>query len=132
MNLYDTVRNSLMQEQITALNLEDLLSISFIVIDDLYQHHFPNATAERPGVNSKMADSEVITIAWVGEMIGIDSERAWYGFVNKHFAHLFPYLPERSRFNRRRRNLWAISDKLRGAINDQLPLSDIFIADSLP
>ncbi len=132
MKLYDTLRNSFVQEGTTALNLEDLLSVSFIIIDDLHEQHFPNATAHRPGPNSKLADSEVIAIAWVGEMVGIDSERAWYSFVKKEFSHLFPHLPQRSRFNRRRRNLWAVSGKLREAINQELPLSDILIADSLP
>ena len=131
MKLYHTLRDSFAQEGISSLYLEDLLSVSFIVIDDLYEHHFPNALTHRPGRNSKLADSEVITIAWVGEMVGIDSERAWYSFVKKEFCHLFPHLPDRSRFNRRRRNLWAVSEKLREAINDELPLSDILIADSL-
>ncbi len=132
MELYQTLRNSFAQEGITSLNLEDLLSVSLIIIDDLYQQHFPDATTHRPGPNSKLADSEVITIAWVGEMFGIDSERSWYNLVKKEFSYLFPHLSDRTRFNRRRRNLWAVSEKLRGAINDELPLNDIFIADSLP
>ncbi len=35
------------QEGITSLNLEDLLSVSFIVIDDLYEHHFPDGMPHR-------------------------------------------------------------------------------------
>ena len=71
-------------------------------------------------------------MAWVGEIVDIDSERAWYDLVKKEFCHLFPHLPDRTRFNRRRRNLWAVSEKLRQAINDELPPNDVFIADSLP
>ena len=127
MKLYETLRNSFVQEGTTALNLEDLLSVSFIIIDDLHEQHFPDATAHRPGPNSKLADSEVIAIAWVGEMVGIDSERAWYSFVIPEFSHLFPHLPQRSRFNRRRRNLWAVSGKLREAINQELPLTEVHL-----
>ena len=47
------------QEGITSLNLEDLLSVSFIVIDDLYEHHFPDGMPHRGVPNSNLADSEV-------------------------------------------------------------------------
>ena len=132
MELCQKLNAAFAQEGITSLNLEDLLSVSFIVIDDLYEHHFPDGLPHKTGPNSNLADSEVITIAWVGEMVGIDSERAWYSFVKKEFCHLFPHLCERTRFNRRRRSLWAVSEKLRQALNDELPLNDIFIVDSLP
>ena len=132
MQICQQLSNDFAREGVTSLTLQDLLSVGFVVIDDLYERHFPDAVNHRPGPNSKMSDSEVITIAWVGEMVGIDSERAWYNFVKKEFRHLFPHLPDRTRFNRRRRYLWAVSDKLRQAINDELPLSDIFIVDSLP
>ena len=132
MELCQKLSAALAQEEITSLNLEDLFSVSFIVIDDLYVQHFPNGMLHRPGPTSNLADSEVITIAWVGEMVGIDSERAWHNFVKKEFCHLFPYLSDRTRFNRRRRNLWAIREKLRQALNHELPLNDIFIVDSVP
>jgi hypothetical protein len=76
MELCQKLSAAFAQEGITSLNLEDLLSVSFIVIDDLYEHHFPDGMPHRAGPNSNLADSEVITIAWIGEMVGIDSERA--------------------------------------------------------
>ena len=96
MKLCQQLSTAFAQEEITSLNLEDLLSVSFIVIDDLYEQHFPNGMLHRSGPTSNLADSEVITIAWVGEMVGIDSERAWHNFVKKEFCHLFPYLSDRS------------------------------------
>ena len=78
------------------------------------------------------SDSEVLAISWAGETFGIDSENAWYNFVVKHFLHLFSHIPERSRFNRRRRNLWKVTDMLRQKILESLPYGDILIVDSLP
>ena len=52
MQLYHTLRSSFAQEGITSLNLEDLLSVSFIIIDHLHEHHFPGAMTHRPSPNS--------------------------------------------------------------------------------
>ena len=58
---------------------------------------------QRNGCPPTLSDSEVITIALLGELLGMDSEKAWYGFVRKNCRALFPQFLERSRFNRRRR-----------------------------
>ncbi len=83
------------QEGITSLNLEDLLSVSFIVIDDLYEHHFPDGMPHRGVPNSNLADSEVITIAWGGEMVSIDSQRVGITLSKRSSAIYFRiYLSE--------------------------------------
>ena len=46
------------------------------------------------------------------------------------FSDLFPFLPERSRFSRKRRNLCDASEKLRQALIHFLPNDEIFIVDS--
>jgi len=74
----------------------------------------------------------VLAISWTGELLGIDSEKAWYSFVSKHFSHLFPYLPSHCRFNRRRRNLWKVTNLLREPILAFLPDEDILLVDRLP
>ena len=132
MDLCRELRTAFAQEGTTSLNIEALVIVSFIVIDDLFEQHFPDAASHRPGPTSKLADSEILTIAWVGEMVGIDSENAWYNLVKKEFSHLFPHLPDRTRYNRRRRYLWKASDKLREALVKELPRDDIFIVDSFP
>jgi len=140
----DKLLKQFMQADIDKLDIEDLLSDSFIIIDDLYKQYIDKSVSNRPGPKTLFSDSEVLTISWVGEIFsqgrttprpqtnGIDSENAWYNFVVKHFLHLFPYIPERSRFNRRRRNLWKVTDILRQKILESLPYGDILIVDSLP
>jgi len=128
----DKLLQQFMQAGIDKLEIEDLLSDSFIIIDDFYKMFIDKRVANRPGPESLFSDSEVLAISWTGEIFGIDSENAWYNFVVKHFLYLFPHIPERSRFNRRRRNLWKVTDILRQKILECLPYGDILIVDSLP
>ena len=80
----------------------------------LYDTYFPGAEELRPGQRSRCPDSDIICIAWLLELIGQDSELAGYKMLKAELSDLFPHLPERSRFNRRRRNLCYMSDKLQG------------------
>jgi hypothetical protein len=128
----DKILEHLWQQGIDQLDMEDLLITSFVIIDDLYKQHVPKHVSHRRGPDSPFPDSAVLAVSWVGEMFGIDSEKAWHGFVKKHFSYLFPDIPQRSRFNRRRRNLWKVTDFLRQKLLDYLPYGDILIVDSLP
>lgn len=131
------IRNDKLLEQfaqagISNSDIEDLLSDAFIIIDDFYKQFVPKEVQNRPGPDSQLTDSEVMAIAWTGELLSVDSENAWYGFVKKHFSYLFVYLPDRSRFNRRRRDLWKVTDMLRQRLLECLPYGDILIVDSIP
>lgn len=128
----DKLLKQYMQVGIDKLDIENLLSFAFVIIDDLYKLYVDKSVSNRPGPKTLFSDSEVLAISWVGEFLGIDSENAWYNLIVKHFLYLFPHIPERSRFNRRRRNLWKITDMLRQKILESLPYGDILIVDSLP
>ena len=77
-----------------------------------------------------MSGQRHTTLAWVLELIGKDSELAGYKLIKAQLGHLFPFLPERSRFNRRRRNLCYASEKLRLILIQFLPDDEVFIVDS--
>ena len=90
-------------------SFEDLILVIFVLVDDLYKKVAPKAVKKRPNINKAiLSDSEVITIALCGEIMGIDSEKAWYSFVKKNYRHLFPKMCDRSQFNRTRRNLMQV------------------------
>jgi hypothetical protein len=69
----------------------------------------------RPGPLPVWSDSELITMAVVGACRGWDQETA---LVSQWHAHrdLFPPFPERSRFNRRLRNLMPAINLIRQAV----------------
>ena len=98
----------------------------------LYDAHFPNATDRRPGRNPDCPDSDILAIGWLLEYIGADSEHSRYKRLKVELKAVFPCLPERSCFNRRRRNLSGASEVLRQALTRYLPQPDVFIGDSFP
>lgn len=132
MDLKDTLEQYVMQLKNTERTLEDVARVCQKIIAKLYDTYFPAAEALRPGPISQCPDSDIITIAWLLELIGKDSELSGYKLIRAQLGHLFPHLPERSRFNRRRRNLCHASEKLRSALIKLLPDNDIFIVDSFP
>lgn len=116
-------------------NLEDFILTAYVIIDDLYKLYAPPSVAKRRHVSkAKLSDSEIITISICGELIGIDSENAWYNFVNRNYRHLFPCLCSRSRFNRTRRALLQTTELLRQKLLQvfSMPHSQYYIADSFP
>ena len=102
------------------------------IMKTLYDTYFPNAEARRPGPNPDSPDSDILTIAWLLEYIGEDSESSGYQYLKAALKTVFPSLPERSRFNRRRRNLSLASEVIRLALTQYFPKTDVFIVDSFP
>lgn len=95
-------------------DFKDLVTIVYVIIDDIYQEVTPTHIMNRRNISdSILSDSEIITISIVGELLTIDSEKAWHGFCKKNFNDLFPKLCERSRFNRIRRSLHAVIEEIR-------------------
>lgn len=95
-------------------NLKDFVTVAYVIIDDIYQKVTPTHIANRCNINdSIMSDSEIITISIVGELLTIDSEKAWFGFCKKNMRDLFPRFCDRTRFNRTRRNLHAVIEEIR-------------------
>ena len=114
----------------TLLNVAGVVQKMMKVI---YDRHFPNAEDRRPGRNPDTPDSDILTIAWKPlEYIATESEHAGYQRLKVHLQALFPSLPERSRFNRRRRNLMAASEVIRQTLRTYFSQTDVFIVDSFP
>lgn len=114
---------------------EDFILLTYTVIDDLYKQFAPAAVSERRNRHqARLSDSEIITISICGELLGIDSENAWYSFVKKNYQHLFPKLCSRTRFNRTRRALIQTTELLRQklACVFPVPASRYFVIDSFP
>jgi hypothetical protein len=118
------------------MSLEELFCMTFCVIDDYYQLLFGAQTVFRhsPNNDPDFADSEVITIALVGELKGENSERAWWRFVSKNYRYLFPHLCSRSRYGRRLRPLKLVMESIRQQLLFQLdvPCDRTRLVDSFP
>lgn len=116
-------------------DLKDLFTIIFVLVDDVYNEIIPSNIKNRRNISdSKLSDSEIISISIVSEAITIDSEKAWFFFVKKNFKDLFPNIGDRTRFNRTKRNLFMVIKEIQKYFSN-LPMflnDDIRIIDSMP
>ena len=102
---------------------EDFILTTYVIIDELYhQFALPEVAKRRHVLDAKLSDSEIITISLCGELLGVDSENAWFSFVKKNYRHLFPKLCSRSRFNRTRRALMQTTELLRQKMLSVFPV----------
>jgi hypothetical protein len=109
----------------------DFCTWMYVLVSDLYA---PIAPAfQRPGPAPACSDAELLTIALVSECCGWDQETELLAWWQQH-RDLFPHLPSRARFNRRRRNLQDALALLRHAILAVLAVAadQQCIIDSLP
>lgn len=110
---------------------DDLCPWRYVLISDLFA---PLAAyVARPGPAPAGTDAELITMAIVGECCGWDQETVLLSRWRDH-RDLFPQQPERSRFNRRRRDLAPVINLLRQAVVQTLDFTQDTqcIIDSLP
>ena len=95
-------------------NLTDLFTIIYTIVDDIYNNIIPIDIRNRRNIkDSKLSDSEIIIISIVGELLTIDSEKAFFSLLSRESKYLFPKLGDRTRFNRAKRNLYSVIKKIR-------------------
>ena len=58
------------------------------IIKTVYDAHFPNAADHRPGQNPHCPDADILTIAYLLEYIGADSENAGYPRLKEQLREL--------------------------------------------
>lgn len=112
-------------------DFDDFVTWMYVLIDDIWQQI--GHLYQRPGPEPDCSDAELITMAVVGECREWDKETNLLGEW-KNYPHLFPILPERSRFNRRRRNLMDAINHIRRITLSVLDLAQDkqCVIDSLP
>jgi hypothetical protein len=97
----------------------ELCTYLYVVTDEAYQD-VAAPYDHRPGPRSGFTDSELITLTLAAELLGLAAEGRFLGYVRRNHPTLFPLLPERSRYNRRRRQLVEVTNRIRGAILGRL------------
>ena len=132
MELQSTLQAYVLQLKNTPRTLLAVAGVVQKIMKTLYDAHFPNAENRRPGRNPDCPDSDILATGWLLEYIGADSEHSGYRRLKVELRTVFPCLPERSRFNRRRRNLSGASEVLRRALTQYFPKQNVFIVDSFP
>jgi hypothetical protein len=113
-------------------DFDDFCLYVYCIVDELCQRIQP--LLHRPGPQpTTCSDSELLTLALVGECRGWDMETELLSHWQDH-RDLFPHLPSQSRFNRRRRNLAQIFNVIRRSLLQMLDVAQdpLTVIDSLP
>lgn len=110
---------------------EDFCLVMYVLVDEVWPAIAPRC--RRPGPAPACADQELVAMALVGECCGWDEETELVSRWAEHRA-LFPRQPERSRFNRRRRQLAGAINEVRRRLLARLDLAldGRCVLDSLP
>src|SRR5260221_1023384 len=101
-------------------NFDDFCLWSYVIVDDVWQQIGP--LFKRPGPKAECSDSELLTMALVGECREWDTETTMLSQWREH-RDLFPHIPSQSRFNRRRRALIDAFNLIRQTVLSWLDLS---------
>lgn len=94
------------------MNLNDFIVNVFCETDDFMKNFFPHRTLRTRGPLPQLADSEVLTIEIVGEIIGFDTDKKIFNFFKNFYGHYFPNLNNRVNFVRQAANLWWVKQRL--------------------
>jgi hypothetical protein len=81
-----------------------------------------------------LTDSELVCLAVAQALLGCRSEARWLRFARAHLARMFPYLPQRSGYNRRLRAALPLIKRVIRllAADTDFCLDNVWIADSTP
>lgn len=101
-------------------NFDDFCLWTYVMVDDIWQPISP--LFKRPGPAAECGDSELLTMALVGECRGWAEETTLLSNWREH-RDLFPRIPSQSRFNRRRRALMNAFNLIRQTVLRMLDLS---------
>jgi hypothetical protein len=99
---------------------EEALTVLFCLIDDAYATLNPNGRRYEP--LKRLSDSEIITLALLQQLRGVESERSFLRDTQRFFSHLFPGVVglHPSSFHRRVRKLRRFLEPLRREIVPEL------------
>jgi hypothetical protein len=108
-------------------DLDLLLIAVYCTVDDLLPKRAGNA-------RRRISDAEVIALCIAQAMMGIPSDPRFLAAAAKRLGHLFPHLPERSAFHKRRLRLSVVIEALIAEFAEHSPgfFDDLLLVDSTP
>jgi DDE family transposase len=118
------------------LSKATILTTIFTIVDDAMKvSPVIQQALDRPGPPPALSDSELVTVALYQELIGEPREDHFFRLHKGSLLPFFPGLNERSRYNRRKRDLWAVILAVRLTLQlvlDALEFEQTGAVDSAP
>ena len=116
-------------------DLDTLVTALYVRIDDLLVAH-PEWAPERPvvGIAPTLSDAELVTLAVLQALLGFDSEARFIRWAKAHLGPWFPYVPQRSGYNKRLRRSGELMQHVIVALARDCPSyhDDVWVVDSTP
>lgn len=116
-------------------DVDTLATALYVRIDDLLKQ-YPGLAPRRPaiGLQPRLSDAELVTLAVMQALLGYASESRWIRHAQAHLGHLFRYLPGQPGYNRRLRAAAGLIATLIRilAADTSLWADDVWVADSTP
>jgi hypothetical protein len=108
-------------------NLDLLLTIVYCLTDDFLPQRPPNA-------RRRITDAEIITLCVAQAIMGIPSDPRFVAVAAHRLGHLFPHLPTRDAFHKRRLRLSGQIEAVIAHFARQSPgyMDDLLLVDSTP
>jgi hypothetical protein len=109
------------------MDLDTFLTQLYVLIDDWFKQEFEDGLSRHAGASVRMSDSEVLTVAVAGQWrAGVPwrSERGVVRYMCRQGRGWFPTMLQKSAFNQRVRNLWAVLVRLQQVLAEWLWCSD--------
>src|SRR5436853_5301627 len=120
----------------SMLEKATVLATIYTIVDDAMKGSAViQEILNRPGPAPSLSDSEVVTIALYQELIGEPREDHFFRLHQAALRAYFPGLNERSRYNRRKRDLWSVILAVRISLQvvlDALELEETAAIESDP
>ena len=113
------------------MNLNDFIVNVFCETDDFMKKFFETRKLRTRGPLPQLADSEVLTMEIVGEILGLDTDKAIFEFFKRFYQHYFPKLSCRVTFTRQSAKLWAVKQQLFKHVAERFR-DTIIVLDSFP
>ncbi len=116
-------------------DLDTLVVGLYVTIDDLLNEN-RWWTPKRPavGITPKLSDAELITLAVIQALLRYTSEARFIRYAGTHLKPWFPYLPNRSGYNKRLRASSTMMSHVMGhlARSTRSWHDDLWLVDSTP
>ena len=98
-----------MKDTVQHVDKATILTSIFVVVTEMLRQPHARRVLVHPGPKPNCPDAEIITVALYQELVGDPREDHFYRMQAGTLRSYFPLLPERSRYNRRKRALaWVI------------------------
>lgn len=115
--------------------LDALATALYVEVDDFVAAH-PDLVPWRPkiGLKPQVSDAELITLGVLAVVQQVDNESRWIRVVHARLAHLFPYVPQQSGYNKRMRKLAGLMAAVMAHLARATSVftDDLVVVDSTP